>query len=175
MAFFFAALSVIALVVALVLLRLARTQQRDTGLPSGARLIYADTGAWERVEQPLFSRRYGLTGKPDYIVADRGATIPVEVKPTRTARVPRASDVLQLAAYGLLVEETFGVSPSYGLLKYREAVFPIDMDADLRAELLACLAAMRRDLAAREVSRSHNDERRCRACGYRTACGQALL
>jgi CRISPR-associated exonuclease Cas4 len=174
MAILFAVFFLLALVAALVLLRLARTQQQQTGLPIGTRVVYADTGAWKKVERPLFSRRYGLTGKPDYIVEDHDATIPVEVKPNRTAPVPRASDVMQLAAYGLLIEESFGTVLSYGLLRYRSAVFQVGLTADLRAELFTLLDAMRRALTARDVARSHAEPRRCRACGYRAACGQAL-
>ncbi|MBM3128695.1 MAG: Dna2/Cas4 domain-containing protein [Chloroflexi bacterium] len=174
MAGFFAILFLLAIITALALFLSARKQRAQTGLPYGARIVYADTGAWQKVERPLFARRYGLTGKPDYIVEERGATIPVEVKPNRVAPAPRESDILQLAAYALLIEENFGAAPEYGLLKYRDAVFQVELTNELRARLLGIIAAMCRDLSARDVARSHDDARRCRACGYRGACGQAL-
>ena len=174
MAGLFAILFLLALIIALALFLSARRQRAQTGLPYGARIVYADTGAWKKVERPLFARRYGLTGKPDYIVKERGATIPVEVKPNRVAPAPRESDTLQLAAYALLIEEHFGAAPTYGLLKYRDAVFQVKLTDELRARLLDTLAAMRRDLSARDVARSHAEPRRCRACGYREECGQAL-
>ncbi|MCI0475667.1 MAG: CRISPR-associated protein Cas4 [Anaerolineales bacterium] len=174
MAGFFAILFLLAIIAALALFLTARRQRAQTGLPYGARIVYADTGAWKKVERPLFARRYGLTGKPDYIVQERSATIPVEVKPNRVAPAPRESDTLQLAAYALLIEEHFGAAPAYGLLKYRDAVFQIEITDELRARLLDTLAALRRDLDARDVARSHAEPRRCRACGYRDACGQSL-
>ena len=151
--------------------------QRLSGLPMSARIVYADTGAWKKVEQPLFSQRYGLTGKPDYVVEDKGVIIPVEVKPNRIAPAPRESDVMQLVAYGLLIEESSGqrrAAPPYGLLKYRDAVFQIDFTDDLWARLVDLMEEMRHDSAARDVARSHAEPRRCRACGYRAECGQAL-
>ena len=175
MAGLFAILFLLTLIIALALFFSARGQRAQTGLPYGARIVYADTGAWKKVERPLFARRYGLTGKPDYIVAERGATIPVEVKPNRAAPAPREADTLQLAAYALLIEENFGAAPAYGLLKYRDAVFQVELTNELCARLLDTLAAMRRDLAARDVARSHAEPRRCRACGYRAECGQALV
>ena len=175
MAALFAILFLLTLLAALALFLSARRRRAQTGLPYGAHIVYADTGAWKKVERPLFSRRYGLTGKPDYIVAERGATIPVEVKPNRVAPAPRESDTLQLAAYALLVEENFGATPVYGLLKYRDAVFQVELTDELRARLLDTLAAMRCDLAARDVARSHAEPRRCRACGYRAECGQSLV
>jgi CRISPR-associated exonuclease Cas4 len=165
----------LALGAALVARWRARELRAQSGLPINARVIYADTGAWRKVEKPLYSRRYQLAGKPDYIVEDEnGGMIPIEVKPNRVAAEPRLSDTLQLAAYGLLVEENFGASPSYGLLKYRDQVFRVEFTNKLREELLAVMEEMRRDLNAADVARSHDDPRRCRACGYRHACGQAL-
>lgn len=164
----------LTLVIALILFLLARQQQSEAGLPTGARVVYADTGAWQRVTQPLVSMRYGLSGKPDYIVEERGKIIPIEVKPNRVAPAPYTSDMLQLAAYALLVEENWSTTPTYGLLKYRDRVFRIEFNDALRARLLAVLEAMQRDLTAREVARSHAESARCRACGYRDACGQAL-
>jgi CRISPR-associated exonuclease Cas4 len=170
----FGILCLIILIVAIWLWFRSRQQRAATGLPFGARIVYADTGAWSKIEQPLFSRRYALTGKPDYIVQDQGATIPIEVKPNRVAPSPYESDVMQLAAYGLLIEETYGTFPRYGLLKYRDAVFQIDFTADLRAQVIALIQAMQQSVDARPVVRHHTDPARCRACGYRAECGQAL-
>ncbi len=69
------------------------------------------------LEKPLFARQIGLTGKPDYLLDIRGSTIPFEVKPGRRAAQPYESDPMQLAAYCLLVEETSGDAPPYGLLR----------------------------------------------------------
>jgi CRISPR-associated exonuclease Cas4 len=170
----FGILFVLIFLAAIALWWKSREQRAATGLPLNARIVYADTGAWSKVEQPLFARRYALTGKPDYIVEDKGATIPIEVKPNRTAPTPYTSDVMQLAAYGLLIEETYGTFPKYGLIKYRDAVFQIDFTNELRAQLLDQIQAMRDHLHARDVPRHHAEPQRCRACGYRDECGQTL-
>lgn len=171
----FVSVIILALGAAFYLRRKGRAAQVEAGLPANARVVYSDTGAWERVEKPLFSRQYKLTGKPDYIVqAENGAMIPIEVKPTRTALEPRASDTMQLMAYGILVEQEFGTPPPYGLLKYRDRVFQIDFTDDLRAEFFETLHAMRADRRARTVSRSHADAARCRHCGYRDECDEKL-
>jgi CRISPR-associated exonuclease Cas4 len=166
-------LLVILILAALLLLRQARAQRREAGLPPG-RVVYADMDAWARCEKPLFSPRYRLTGRPDYLVEERGRMIPVEVKPSRVAPAPYPSDVLQLAAYCLLVEETTGQAPPYGLIKYRDAAFAVDYTPQLRAQLLDTLARMSRDRAARDVPPSHDEPGRCRACGFRSVCGQPL-
>jgi CRISPR-associated exonuclease Cas4 len=157
----------------LLLLRRARCLHKQTGLPRG-RVIYADTGAWNRCERPLFSRRYLLTGKPDYLVDDGRTRVPVEVKSTFCPSSPYRSHVLQLAAYCLLVEEEYGQPPPYGIIRYHDRTYAVEYTAQLRAELLSVLAEMRQDLAADDVGPSHASPNRCRSCGYREECEERL-
>jgi CRISPR-associated exonuclease Cas4 len=155
------------------LLLRAGVMWRRSGLPLG-RVTYVDTGALDRCERPLFSSRYQLTGRPDYLVRSSRGLIPVEVKSNAAPDQPYAAHILQLAAYCLLVEEQEGRLPPYGILKYRDRAFEIDYTPGLRAQLLASLDALRRDLLARDVARSHDDPARCRGCGYRDSCDQCL-
>lgn len=156
----------------LALRRARRTRQR-AGLPGG-RVVYADTGDWRRPEAAFFSARYGLTGKPDYVVETGSGLVPVEVKSRAAPSQPYLSHVLQLAAYCLLLEDRDGQAPAYGLLKYADAVFEIEYTPALRDELLMLLDAMRGSRKG-VVSRSHEEPGRCAACGYRPVCDQALV
>jgi len=151
----------------------SRAARRETGLPEGE-VVYADTEGWEAC-RPLYASRWGLAGKPDYIVRAGDHTIPVEVKPGRRAERPYEGDVLQLAAYCLLVEETEGRAPPHGLLRYRDRTFRIPYDAALRGRLTSVLAEMRRGLHSSILPRSHEDPVRCRYCGHRTVCDQSLV
>jgi CRISPR-associated exonuclease Cas4 len=151
----------------------ARAARRESGLPVG-RVTYVDTGAWDRCERPLFSHRHRLTGRPDYLVRSRRDLIPVEVKSGASPRAPYPGHVLQLAAYCLLVEDQEGRAPPYGILKYPDRAFEIDYTPELRTELLRTLDALRRDLHAGDVVRSHQDAGRCQGCGYRDRCDQRL-
>ncbi len=95
-----------------LLLWLGRGQRRRSGLPAGA-LLYRDVGTWQATERPLRSRRYGLVGRPDYLVQTRAGAdtfvVPVEVKSRARPRRPYSSHVLQLATYCLLVEDNLRV------------------------------------------------------------------
>ena len=137
-------------------------------------MIAADVGAWQRLDRPLFSRRHRLTGRPDYIVADGRDLIPVEVKSGPSPAQPYASHLLQLAAYCLLVAETSGRRPPYGILHYADRTFEIPYTPELEEEVLAMLEAMREDLSKGNASRNHDNPRRCVACGYRLYCDQTL-
>ena len=145
----------------------------ESGLPVG-RVTYVDTGAWDRCERPLFSNRHRLTGRPDYLVRNRRDLIPVEVKSGTSPQAPYPGHVLQLAAYCLLVEDQEGRAPPYGILKYPDRAFEIDYTPALRSDLLKTLDALRRDLPARDVERSHQDAGRCQGCGHRDHCDQGL-
>jgi CRISPR-associated exonuclease Cas4 len=161
----------IAGVAALVLSRRARSK---TGLPAG-QVIYSDTSRWQRAERPLFSRRHQLAGRPDYVVREGRAVVPVEVKSSRSpASGPREGHILQLAAYCLLVEETQGARPAYGIIQYADRAFRVDNTPELARTLLATLDAMRRDVARGRSHRSHSDAARCRRCGVRSVCEERL-
>jgi CRISPR-associated exonuclease Cas4 len=148
--------------------------RHEAGLPAG-RVTYVDTGAWDRCERPLFSNRHRLTGRPDYLVRLRQGLVPVEVKSGVAPPQPYPAHVLQLAAYCLLVEEQERRPPPYGIVKYDDRAFEVDYTPTLRAELLDSLDAIRRDLHAGHVARSHEEPARCAGCGYRARCDQRLV
>lgn len=170
----FTLLFLVVVVGAVVSFWLGHSLRLRAGIPFRARVVSSDTGGWRQVDKSLFSPRYMLTGKPDYVVEVAGVHIPIEVKPNRVAAEPHPSDTMQLAAYGLLVEETYGVRPSYGLLKYRDSTFQVEFTDQTRKELIQLLGEMREDLHADDVLRNHADPHRCMACGYRFQCGQDL-
>lgn len=165
------ALALVAL--ALALMAAGALARRRTGLPWG-RVLADDVGAGRALQRPLYARRLGLTGRPDYLIERGGASIPVEVKPGRRAPRPYDSDLMQLAAYCLLVEETTGQAPPYGLLRYADATFRLAYTDEVRARLLATLDEMRELLGEDDAARSHADPRRCAGCGFRASCEDSL-
>jgi CRISPR-associated exonuclease Cas4 len=81
---------------------------------------------------------------------------------------------MQLAAYCLLVEESTGQAPPYGLLRYADHTFRLAYTPAVRAELLALLDEMRDLLDAPDCARSHDEPRRCAGCGFAPVCDEAL-
>lgn len=160
------------LLLALVLLFAGLRLRRTTGLP-WAPVLAQDTYG-PALEKPLFARSLGLTGRPDYLLEIRGDTIPVEVKPGRYAPQPYESDLMQLASYCLLVEETSGKAPPYGLLRYAERTFRLNYTPQVRDEVLTLIDEMRGALGDLDCERSHADPRRCIGCGFFEQCDEAL-
>jgi CRISPR-associated exonuclease Cas4 len=151
----------------------ARRRWATSGLPRG-RLVYGDTGKWERTQSPLYSRRHRLTGRPDYLVRAGKAFIPVEVKSGAAPTEPYEGHLLQLAAYCLLVEEEFGARPPHGLLHYDNATLEIPNNEALRSRLLHTLDAMREARAHGSADRDHEIPQKCARCGQRENCEQRL-
>jgi CRISPR-associated exonuclease Cas4 len=175
-------LALALLLVALLLFLLSGRQQRAAGLPGG-RVIYTDTRGWGVVEKPLYSPELGLTGKPDYIVEQRGQLIPVEVKSGRIPDAPYDAHIYQLAAYCLLIQHVHGQRPAYGIIHYpgkgesaaaNGRSFAVDYTQALEDAVLNLMDELRAHTSQSKVDRSHEAPARCARCGYRGMCDQKL-
>ena len=153
----------------LVFYKVAKRKQTHR-IPAGI-ITYTDLNI---PAEPLFSRRYRLTGKPDYIVKKNDQFIPVERK-SGSSSVPQHSHLLQVAAYCQLLEDvTKGFVP-YGILVYNDSQYTIRFDPGLRFELESTMVAMRNSLARNRISRNHDDSRRCRSCSMKKYCTKYLI
>lgn len=170
------AIAILALVFLVALLMWANARRRllKSGILEG-RIVYQDTDRRRNVERPLVSHRYGLSGKPDYLVDRSNELIPVEVKSHASPPSgPHASDAAQVTAYCVLVEECCGMTPSHGVIQYSNRTWPIRYTAEDRERLLETLHEVRAARQSNTVHRDHTQAGRCRACGYRAACDEAL-
>lgn len=149
----------------------AQALRRKDGVGEG-RVEYQDGG--EAPAPLLTSQRYGLKGRPDYILVREGHRIPVEVKTGRVPRGPLFSHILQVAAYCVLLEERYGEAPPYGILKYGHIEHEIEYTPELKGLLLSKLDEMRGLLAKGVVHRNHNREGKCLHCSRRAACPERL-
>jgi CRISPR-associated exonuclease Cas4 len=136
--------------------------------------VVASDSIVSRPSRALRSARHGIVGRPDYLVEERGRIAPVELKPSRSSKTPWLRDVVQLAAYCLLLEEIEPRFAGYGYLRYAHRTFRIDFTDRMRRELLRTIADMRADLTAKDVPPSHHDPRRCARCMLVVACGRAV-
>jgi CRISPR-associated exonuclease Cas4 len=117
----------------------------------------------------LRSERYRISGRPDELrQTAAGPWVPIEFKSRRSPRytVPR-SHRIQVAAYCLLVEETTGVAPPYGMIRYGDGgEVRVAWDRAARAELLQ----LRAEMAHRYDGRATPSVARCARCPWRDAC-----
>lgn len=121
----------------------------------------------------LRSERYGLQGRPDYILEVEGETVPVELKSGRTPKGPLFSHILQVAAYCLLLEEE-GEKVSHGIIRYEGVEHEIEFNLDLRNMVLSKLEEMRSLMVSEDVHRNHHRPGKCRSCSRREGCPERL-
>lgn len=143
----------------------------------GYALVYADQkgGAGrEEFGKLLYSAKYGLQGKPDYVFRARlgGKIVPMELKSGRIggAPEPHRGDFLQLGAYFLLLEDVYGRRPPFGRLVYADYMFEVKNTAAVRREVLRTMEEMRAMLEDGR-GRAESSFAHCRHCVCRgTVC-----
>jgi CRISPR-associated exonuclease Cas4 len=152
-----------------------RSREKAGALPQGT-LAYSDTDG-QRLHETLVSHRYGLAGRPDYVIRTTDGAIPVEVKSRSCGpRGPYAGEKAQLYAYCLLIEDVMGAPVRAGVIQFADRKWPVIFGDEQRQDILGILAEMRQLQGAADVRRSHANAGKCRGCGYRPVdiCGQAL-
>lgn len=160
---------------AALMLGVAWMLARSTSVRVGTTVLATDLG-----EDPLASLSdptLRLRGRPDLLVRERGhgRVYPVEVKPTRDSSTLYASDALQLGAYMMLTQASYGSAfAGYGIVRYRAAEFRVELTPELRRRCLAAAEGVRAARRAASVRRSHSVAAKCRACALRAPCGESL-
>lgn len=135
------------------------------------KIAYSDLN---KPAKPLFSKRYRITGKPDYVIRRNNCYIPVEIK-TGRQNSPQKNHIFQLAAYCHLLEENYGCFVPYGILVYdTHQQYKIPFDPKMRYELESTLKQMRILLKNKNFIRNHNDSNKCINCSMRVYCKSKL-
>ncbi len=125
--------------------------------------------------EPFFSKRYRITGKPDYIVKKNKHYIPVEVK-TGAHNEPQKNHIFQLAGYCYLLEENYGGFVPYGILVYNNMYqYKIPFDPRIRFEFEYTVKNMRQAMKTGGITRNHSNYYRCKRCSMQTYCDNKII
>jgi len=129
----------------------------------------------DRPGKPFFSKRYRITGKPDYVVKRNKRYIPVEIK-IGSHNKPQKNHIFQLAGYCHLLEENYGGLVPYGILVYSDGdSYTVPFDPKIRFEFESTLKNMRHIMKTGNIIRNHDDSHKCKNCSMRTYCNNRLL
>lgn len=173
----FAILATVALVIGLLMKLSSRRGLEAAGIASGGEIASQDDNPDGTPGRLLYSNRYGLAGRPDYLIRlPGGAVVPVEAKSSMSPRDgrPRDSHLAQLAVYCLLVRDEMHVPVSRGVIRYRDRSVDVPFSAELQSWLLAVVDDMRTKRGEAVVHRNHQQRFRCGSCGFRETCGESL-
>lgn len=122
----------------------------------------------------IISEKYGIRGKPDYILCIDDDFIPVEEK-TADLVSPPLSHVIQITAYCMLVEDKYGKSPPYGIIKYKNSQFKIPYEMRWKKMVIEMRKKMLKDLEKGKAHRNHFNKRKCLNCARREFCNEKLV
>ena len=137
----------------------------------GYALVYADQKQGKKHEEDfgklLYSAKYELQGKPDYVFQSPilKKIVPVELKSGSIGEeeLPHHGDLLQLGAYFLILEDVYGQKPSFGRIVYQDYMFEIKNTAKIRNEVLSTMKEMR-DMLQYGVGKAKPSFATCRPC-----------
>lgn len=137
--------------------------------------VYGIVAGKREFEVPVCSARLGLRGEVDMVitVAGTGEVIPVDYKLTR---IPGEHFQLQVAAYGILLEEMRGVSVRRGFLyeiPLRRAV-EVRIEQRLRTKVLRAVEEMRRIVEQEEMPAPVKNRHKCLTCEFRRFCNDVV-
>lgn len=140
--------------------REARRSLRPYGLPEGER----------RYDVPLVSTKLGLTGRTDLVIVTADEVIPVDYKLTRRATAPHFR--LQLAAYGLMLEEAVGLPARRGFVysMWTRQAEEVRFTSRLRGQVQRTIDAAHRMIAEELMPGPATRRGRCMACEFRRFC-----
>ncbi len=136
---------------------------------------YGLTEGRREFDVPLLSSTLGLRGKPDMVIwldAAREA-IPVDYKLSESAGTNAR---LQIAAYGMMIEEATGYTVRRGFLYSipKRRAEEIRIDQRLRDKLKATLTEMHRVLRYEAMPAPTPNRNKCLACEFRRFCNDVL-
>jgi len=135
---------------------------------------YGLSGVSKRFDVFLESEELGLSGRLDLLLEDAGRAWPVEVKDTTGGL--RDNHVVQLAAYGLLVEACLEKKCSDGYVYFprQRQVRAVTLDEATKEKAMARVAEIRAMIEAQVMPPRTNLAARCRDCEYRNYCGDVF-
>lgn len=145
--------------------RESRRSLRSYGLKEGRR----------EFEVPLQSSTFGLRGKPDMVIwlDESHEVIPVDYK---MSEIAGEHFKLQIAAYGVMLEEISGYTAKRGFLysipqrKAEEAL----IDKRARDKLQTALTEMHRILRYELIPEATPNKNKCLACEFRRFCNDVV-
>lgn len=123
------------------------------------------------VSVEVVSERLMLRGKVDAVIGDDGVVAPYEVKTTAPPERPWPGQVLQLAAYALLLEERYERRVETGYLHYLigDVVREQPIGEAERRMVTDILAAVQETVTGEEMP-GRAPPSHCRDCVYRKIC-----
>ena len=158
----------ISFVVFVALLYLARRRSHRPGSPLGieGKIVYADQG---RKSKLFINKKYGITAKPDFIIATQnGQNVMVEYK-SRAGRVYQ-SDIVQLLASVLAARSEMPIHRAVVVTKGTRREVVLGSDEQIFKEISKFVLLARRAQEGEIIKIFSSHPGVCRSCSVAHSC-----
>jgi len=124
-------------------------------------------------EYKVAAEDLGITGKVDQVLVYPDSVVPIEIK---SGRAPKEgaweNHKIQLAAYALLLENTFKVSIPAGYVKYidENASRRIEINAFLKDQVKELIKNVYALLKSKKLPKKCDNLNKCEKCGLKNIC-----
>ena len=120
------------------------------------------------------SENLGLTGKLDLMIDAQEGLYPIDFKFSEQQVYP--NHVMQLSAYGLLLEDRFGrdVTKGFIFLIPNEEIVLVELTEERKQSARECLENIRASIQTERMPEPTEARARCDECEFRNYCGDVL-
>jgi len=136
---------------------------------------YGLTGGERKINLSLFSKELRLSGKLDcMIISSESEYIPVDFKDTLSR--PHANHVIQLAAYGLLIESHYVTNVERGFIYAipSKTIYPVEITAKLKDDVNNILQKIEKMIIIQDIPEKSGNQNKCQDCEFRNFCGDVF-
>jgi len=135
--------------------------------------VYGLTSGEREFNVPLRSAALGLRGEVDMVITLSDETIPVDYK---LSKIAGPHFQLQVAVYGVMLEEMRGVAVHRGFLYSipDRAAETVKVDQRMRGRARVAIQQMRRIVEREEMPAPTDNLRKCVSCEFRRFCNDVL-
>ncbi len=124
-------------------------------------------------EYKISAEDLGISGKVDQVLVYPDGVIPIEIKSGKSPKEGAwENHKIQLAAYALLLENTFNVSITSGYVKYIDESISrrIEINAFLKDQVKTLIKEVNLLLKSRKLPKKCSNTNKCEKCGLKKIC-----
>lgn len=121
---------------------------------------------------PVRSERLGIFGQADAVLYEEDSAAPIEIKTQKWDAKPTRGQRLQLAAYGMAIEDSrnLNVRNTFFLVEGKRKVHTISLDDKIRDDVRKTIDRIREIFAMQILPDSSASLYQCGQCEYLTFC-----
>lgn len=151
----------------------AHADEADRERRRGLRTYHLDRGERE-FDVEVRSEALGLWGKIDLVIRRDDEVIPIEYKDS-AGRVGQ-NILVQLAAYGILLEEATGLAARRGFFYFipTRRSYPVELTADLKAAARMAIDEIHQMIDGESMPAPTPRRARCSNCEFRRFCNDVI-